>query len=182
MKADPMAIPVIVKACVRTVGREHELRFCVVEQCVGRRSMRLESDRIDARIRTPTAGYLKQTIVDLFVVEIDGHDARVLTLREFETIWIVIDDRNLLGTEKERRLNGELSDRSESDHGQCPVGRHIGVLHSLPGGRQDVREVQEPLVRRTLRDRDRPELGLRDPQQLGLAPRDRPVQGRVAEQ
>ncbi len=63
-----------------------------------------------------------------------------------------------------------------------PPAADVGVLHGLPGGRQHVREVEEPVVRRTLRHLDRKEVGERDTQELGLAAGDLAVELAVAEQ
>src|SRR5215216_1560298 len=46
------------------------------------------------------------------------------------------------------RVRAQLSDRSQPIHRHCAALRDIGVVHGLPCCRQDVREVQEPLVGR----------------------------------
>ena len=42
----------------------------------------------------------------------------------------------------------ELADRAEPEHREGAAAGHLGVLHRLPGGGQDVGEVEEPLVGR----------------------------------
>ena len=76
----------------------------------------------------------------------------------------------------------ELPDRPEAEHGQRAVPGRVGVGHGLVGGGQHVGQEQVLLVRAVRRDLDRAELRLRDPQELRLAARHRPVQRRVAEQ
>ena len=63
----------------------------------------------------------------------------------------------------------ELPDGSQAEHGQGPVLRRVGVGHGLVGGRQHVGQEEVLLVRPVRRDLDRAELGLRHPQELGLA-------------
>ena len=63
-----------------------------------------------------------------------------------------------------------------------PPARDLGELHALPRGRQDVGQVEEPLVRVLVGHLDRAELGLRHAQVLGLPAGHRAVQAGVAEQ
>ena len=64
---------------------------------------------------------------------------------------------------------GEVTDRAQAQDDERAAVRDVGVLHALPGGRQDVGEVGEPVVRRALRQLDVGELRLRHAQVLGLA-------------
>ena len=64
----------------------------------------------------------------------------------------------------------------------CRPSGTSAYSHRLPGGRQDVGEVEEPLVGRPVGHLDRAELRLRHAQVLGLAARHRAVERRVAEQ
>ncbi len=77
---------------------------------------------------------------------------------------------------------GHLADRAEAEHGDRPAVRDVRPLDGLPRGRQHVRQVDEPLVRRPLRHLDGPEVRLRDAQVLGLPAGHLPVQLGVAEQ
>ena len=63
-----------------------------------------------------------------------------------------------------------------------PPSRDVGVLDRLPGGRQDVGEEQEAVVRRALGHLDRAVLRLRDAQELGLPAGHLAVELGVAEQ
>jgi hypothetical protein len=81
-----------------------------------------------------------------------------------------------------RAARGELPDRAEPIHGYGPTRRDVRVAGGLPPGGQDVRQVQEAVIRRSLGHLDRPELGLRNAQELGLATRDLAVQLGVAEE
>ena len=76
----------------------------------------------------------------------------------------------------------ELPDGPEAQDRERAVLRRAGVGHRLPGGGQHVGQEQVLLVRPVRRDLDRAELRLRDPQELGLAARHRPVERGVAEQ
>ena len=71
---------------------------------------------------------------------------------------------------------------TQAQDGKRATLRDIGELHSPPRSGQDVREVEESLVGRPLRHRDRPKLGLRHAQVLGLTPGHGPVEARVPEE
>jgi hypothetical protein len=77
---------------------------------------------------------------------------------------------------------GHVADRAEAEHDERAAVGHRRVLDGLPGGRQDVGEVDEAVVRRALGDLDRRVLRLRHAQELGLAAGHRAVELRVAEQ
>src|ERR1700761_1662280 len=77
---------------------------------------------------------------------------------------------------------GHLADRPEPEYGNRAAVGNGRVFHRLPRGWQNIGEVDEPLVRRPLRDLDRAELRLGNPQQLGLAAGNLPVELGVAEQ
>jgi hypothetical protein len=50
-----------------------------------------------------------------------------------------------------------LPDRTKAIDNKRAILRHVGVAHCLPGGRENVGEKEETLVRRTFRHLDRPE-------------------------
>ncbi|MET4094241.1 hypothetical protein ABIB51_001155 [Arthrobacter sp. UYCu712] len=71
---------------------------------------------------------------------------------------------------------GELPHRPKSEHGQGDARRDVGIVHALPGGGQDVRKVEVPLIREVFADPDGAAVGVRDPEQLGLPAGHRAVQ------
>ncbi len=76
----------------------------------------------------------------------------------------------------------ELSDRAEAgDDERSPI-RNVCILDRLPGRRQDVAEEQIALVRQFGADLDGVVVSEGDPQELGLAAGNLPVQLGVAEQ
>ena len=75
-----------------------------------------------------------------------------------------------------------LADRAEPDHRDAAAVGDLGVVHGLPRGGQDVRKKQKAVIRRAFGHLDRPVLGLRDAQQLGLPTGHLAVELRVAEQ
>lgn len=82
----------------------------------------------------------------------------------------------------ERDPAAHLPDRAEAEYGHGSSFRNRRVLDRLPRRGQDVREVDEALIRRTLGNLDGAEVSLRHPQQLGLASRHFTVELGVAEQ
>ena len=76
-----------------------------------------------------------------------------------------------------------LADRAEAeDERRCRPSGIVRVLDRLPGGRQHVGEEEEAVVGRALGHLDRPVLGLRHAQVLGLAAGHLAVELGVAEQ
>ena len=75
-----------------------------------------------------------------------------------------------------------VADRAEPQHRHRTAVGNVGVRDCLPCRRQHVGEVDEPRVRRPVRDLDVGELGLRDAQQFGLAAGHLAVEFGVAEQ
>jgi hypothetical protein len=80
----------------------------------------------------------------------------------------------------ERDPAGHVADRPEPEHDDAAAVRDAGVLDRLPGGGQDVRQVDEALVRRALGDLDRVVAGVRHAQVLRLSARHLAVQLRIA--
>ena len=86
-------------------------------------------------------------------------------------------------TRRGGRRSDTPSSRSDRDRARRPSRRRdVGVLHRLPRGGQHIGEVDEAVVGRALGHLDRAVLGLRHPQQLGLAAGHLAVQLGVAEQ
>ena len=109
-------------------------------------------------------------------------DVDAMPLRHLEPFGHEIDAEDPFRAHQLRDPCAELAHRAEAVHsGNATLG-DVREPHSLPGRRQDVGQVHEAVVRRSLRKLDRAELGLRDAQVLGLAARDLAVQLRVAEQ
>jgi hypothetical protein len=75
-----------------------------------------------------------------------------------------------------------VADGAQSQDQQGTTIGHSGVLHGLPGGRQDVREIDKAVIRRPLGHQDVGELGLRYAEVFGLTAWHPAVQLGVAEQ
>ena len=77
-------------------------------------------------------------------------------LRQVERLDAVLRPQvaaDLLGVDGEHAVaevladaGGELADRAEAEHGERAALGHVGVLHGLPRGRQDVAEEQPAVV------------------------------------
>ena len=102
--------------------------------------------------------------------------------RQLEALGDEVDPDHRSTPRVRRDAHAHLADRAEPVDGERSRLRGVGVRDRLPRRRQDVREVEEALVRRALRHLDRAELGLRHAQVLGLPAGHLPVQLRVAEQ
>ncbi|GAB3074512.1 hypothetical protein KIP68_01185 [Corynebacterium aquatimens] len=46
---------------------------------------------------------------------------------------------------------GHLANRAEPKHGQGSAVRHIGILHALPGGRQNVGKKEDGCIKVVLK-------------------------------
>src|SRR5690606_36166968 len=76
----------------------------------------------------------------------------------------------------------ELAYRPQSEDGDRASLRNGGVFDCLPGGGEDVGEEEITVVRVVVAHGDRPEIRVRDPEKLCLAPGHRAVQLGVAEE
>jgi len=136
--------------------------------------VRLHADRVDDRVRAPAAGHLDQQAGGVIgLVQVDGLDAE--PGRGGPPFGHRVNADDSLHAEVPGDPRRELPDGSEAEHGQRAVLGCIGEDHCLVGGGQDVGQEQVLLVRAVGRDLDRAELRLRDPQELRLPARDRPV-------
>ena len=93
-----------------------------------------------------------------------------------------VDPDDLTDAALERDPAGHVADRPEPEHEEGPLGLRVGVGDGLPRGRQHVGEEQEAVVGRSLGHLDRPVVGLRDAQVLGLPAGDLAVELGVAQQ
>ena len=142
--------------------------------------MRLHPDRLEDPVRTAAAGHLQQGVGDVVDrVEIDGLDP--VLLGQGQPFGHPVDpDHPEAAVAADP--GPELADRAETEDRERAALRHVGVRDPLPGGRQDVGEVEDPLVGYVVGHLDRAELGLRDAEVLGLAAGHRAVELGVAEQ
>ncbi len=143
--------------------------------------MRLHADGVHDPVDPAAAGHLQDRggdVVDRAFVE--HRDA--VPPGQLQPLRDAVDRDHLLRAEVLGDPGAHLPDRPEADHCARAAGLDVGVLHRLPGSGEHVGQEQEPLVGVLVRHLDRPELGLRHPQQLRLRAGHRPVQGGVAEQ
>ena len=142
--------------------------------------MRLHADGVDRRVgptaRCPLADLIADVPVELRVV--DGVD--LVAAGKLEPLGDRVDADHPRAAAA-RDACRHLADWPEAEHRDRAARRRVGVLDRLPGGGEDVGEVDEALVRRPLGHLDRAEVALRDPQRLGLAAGDLAVELRVAE-
>ena len=81
-----------------------------------------------------------------------------------------------------RYAGAHLADRTETPYPDRPALGNVRVGDGLPGSRQHVGEVEEPLVRGSFGHFDRSEVGLGHAQVLGLPARDGAVDVGVSEE
>src|SRR5215207_4988041 len=99
-----------------------------------------------------------------------------------ETLGHVVHAYNTAGAQVHRYAGAHLADRAETPNPCGPALGNIRVGNSLPARRQDVGEVQEPLVRGSFGYFDRPEVRLGHAHVLGLSARDGAVDVGVSEE
>ena len=146
-----------------------------------RRAVRLHADRVDDRVGAAAVGQLAERLADVVV----GRRRRAPRCRARARASSRSGTRSMPITSGAAVLGdarAHVADRAEAeDRDRAAVG-DVRVLDRLPRGGQDVGEVDEAVVRRALGHLDRPVLGLRHAQELGLAAGHLAVELRVAEQ
>jgi hypothetical protein len=143
--------------------------------------VRLHADGVEHGVRAAAAGLLAQGLDDgALVGRRDGDGA--VALGHGDPLGHGVDAEDLLDAQVAGEPDGHLADRPEAQDGERRARADVREHHALPGRGQHVGQEQEALVRRAVRHLDRPELRLRDPQQLGLRPGHVAVQLGVAEQ
>ena len=152
-----------------------------VRELAARRAVRLHADRVDDRVRPAAVGELAHRAGHA-VGAADVDRPHAVALRAGEPLGHEVEPDDQLGAEVLGDAARHLADRAEADDGDAAALRDLGVADGLPRGGQHVGEEQEAVVGRAVGDLDRPVLGLRDAQQLGLAAGDLAVELRVAEQ
>jgi hypothetical protein len=143
-------------------------------------AVRLHAHGVDGAVGPTSAGEVEDRrgdVVDL----VDVDDLEAPRAGQLEPLGHPVDaddtDTSLLGDAR-----GHLADRPQAEYCEGLTLGDVGVGEGLPRCRDDVRDVEVPLVRDALGHLDRPELRLRHPQVLGLAARHRSVHVGVAEQ
>jgi hypothetical protein len=143
--------------------------------------VRLHADRVDDRVRAAAVGQLADVVAEVLLVDLQVDDLDAARGDAGEAVGLEIDaddaEALVLGD-----AAGHVADRAEAEDDERAAVGHRRVLDGLPGGRQDVGEVDEPVVRRALGDLDRRVLRLRHAQELGLPAGHRAVELGVAEQ
>jgi hypothetical protein len=152
-----------------------------VRELADRRAVRLHADGVDDRDRAAAIREATHSLGKVVVlVEVERDHA--VAARALEPLGHQVDADDLRGAPVLGDPRAHLADRAEAENEDGLAVRHVGVLDGLPRGGQHVGEVDEAVVGRPLRDLDRPVLGLRHPQELGLAARYLAVELGVAEQ
>ena len=79
-------------------------------------------------------------------------------------------------------MRAHICRSAEAEHREAAAVGDVRIGDGLPGGRQNIGEVDEAIVRRSVGNLDRAEVSLRHTQELGLAAGDLTVHLRVPEQ
>src|SRR5829696_4472632 len=144
----------------------HEGRHLLGEAGAGR-AVGLHPYRIDHRVSAPPFGHLTDLPGDVIVLtQVEHLDTIASSPLKALGHEIHPDDpeAEVLGD-----AAGHVAYWPETHHGHTATLGDVGISDRLPGGGQDVREVDEALVWRSLRDLYVGVLGLGDAQVLGLS-------------
>ena len=143
--------------------------------------MCLHADRVDDSIRSAPLGEVLEHVGDLVdVAHVDHLGAP--RAGEVEAVVDEVDRDDAAHPAVQRTAQGELADGAEPEHGEGVVAADVGVVHRLPGRREDVGEVEEALVGQVARQLDGAEVGVRHPDALRLSAGHGAVEARVAEE
>src|SRR4051794_3880421 len=127
------------------------------------RAVRLHADRVDHGVRPAAVGEASQRLADVVLVGDVEHLDAVLA-RAHDPLGDEVDADDLARAAVLGDARAHVADRPEAEHGDRAAIRDVRVLDGLPGGGEDVREVDEAVVRRALGDLDRAVVRLRDAQ------------------
>jgi hypothetical protein len=144
------------------------------------RAMRLHSHRVDDGIGAASRGAYLDLLHRVGARCVDR--VRAILARELEALGNDVHREDPIDAPVPRDPHAHLADRAETVDGQASALGSVRVCDCLPRRWQDVREEEEAIIGRPLRDLDRSEVGHRDAQVLCLAPRDLAVQLRVSEE
>ena len=144
-------------------------------------AVRFHPDRIDDRIGAAPVGHLANHVTKLSAVGIEIDSAYAARCRSCQSFGYPIDGDDVIA-EVPRDPGRHVADGAKAKDGHRAVLGDVGVGDRLPGGGQDIGEVDIAGVWRPLGDFDVGELGLGHPKELGLSAWDRAVQFGEAEQ
>ena len=149
------------------VGGEHRDRLHLVENRVrGTVTGGFAADRVDAAVRAAIVGPRHQFVVDINLREIDRlGPAR---LGHGQALGHFVDRDHPAGAHHQRRADGKLANRPATPDRDGIAIFDLCVLGGHVAGREDVGKEKRLLVRDAVRDLDRPDVGHRHPQILGL--------------
>ena len=153
--------------------------FCAIEAS-GEPCASIPTASITASGPRPSVASRTAETTSSCVGRVDDRDAS--RPRTGEPLGDDVGGEDLLGAEVQGDPGGHVADRAEAEDEHAAVLRDAGVLHRLPGGRQDVGEVDEAVVGRAVGHLDRQGVAERHPQVLGLTAGHLAVELRVAEQ
>ena len=162
------------------VGAQERRHLDLVDDVVDEQAVRLEPDRVDARVGADPAGHLHQRLVDRRFLEVDR--LRAEPLGERQAVGEMVDRDHPLGAHQERRLDREQADGAAAPHRDRVAGLDLRILGRLPAGRQDVRQEQHFVVVDAVWDHDRADVRIGDADIFGLAARIAAGHVAVAEQ
>ncbi len=143
--------------------------------------MRLHADGVDHGVRSAAFCQIPHGGHDV-VVLVEVQHLHAVAARHLHPLRHAVYAKHPLGAPVPRDAGTELPDGSQPVDRHATALRDVGEVHGLPGRRQDVREVQEPLVGRAFGDLYGPKVSLRHPQVLGLASGDLAIELGVAEE
>jgi hypothetical protein len=146
-----------------------------------RRAVRLHAHRVDHGVGAAAVGQLADHLGEVILVLKQVEHLGPAPADALEPLGHEIDADHAV-TPVERYARGHVPDRAKAEDGDASAVRDAGVLDRLPGRRQDVRQVDEALVRKLFRHLDVRVVRVRHAQELGLAAGLIAVQLRVAEQ
>ncbi len=144
--------------------------------------MRLHADRVDDGVRAPAAGEVPYGVPHVLAVDPQIQGVHAPRGGALQPVGHQIHPDDEPGPAVQGDPGRHVADRPEPEDGQAAARGHRRVFDGLPGGRKHVRQIDEPVVGRAVRDLDGQGVAEGDAEQLGLPAGHLTVELGVAEQ
>src|SRR5579859_3526795 len=171
-------------------SQEHGDFGAIQESVNATPGVRFGADGVNAAVRSSALGHFHQPVIDMlslgvivriFLTEDDGFGF-ALCFGHAQAFWDIVNGDDASRAEHPRALDGELTHRPTSPHGDGIAGFDAAILGSHVSGGKNVGEEDDLFITKVGFDFQRPKIGEGDAEILRLSTWESAHQVRVAKQ